>query len=145
MSESNAQSVVNGTNVPVTFHGGRSGIVVLKRLSIRKLYHFVEYVTTDKSPELVALCAEQPIEWIDLLTEESYAELLTVCIKANFTRAMKIAQSDPVMAIKILPLLQGMEKLSKLVSATSAAGGPNTKTSSPEPVPAESAAETGSA
>jgi hypothetical protein len=137
-------NLVNGQNVIVKFADGRDGLIVLKKLSIRQIYQFVECMTKDKTPELVALCIDQDVEFIDTLSDESFAELAKAAIAANFPRAMKLAQSDQVIAAKIFPVLQQLATIGQSLQRFQKDVGEIMKNSSPVPALAASATATGS-
>ena len=139
-----APSLINGQNVPVKFVDGSIGLVVLKRLTIRQLYAFVDAAHRDQTPELVAVCADQNDEWVDRLSVESFAELAEKCILQNFPQAMIVAQRDPVIAAKIMPILAKLQKLALSVSELLPANGRATNALLPAPAPLASAAATGS-
>ncbi len=138
---------VNSTPFPVTYLDGKTDTVMLHRLSLRELYTFMQLLSVYKTPDLVALCARRPLEWIDSLADDSFAALAALCIQPNFTRAMTIAKSDPVMAQHISPHLLALASLElsaakTLPIPTRGNSGPD---SSPAPAPSASAEENGSA
>ena len=134
------QHIVNATPVDVVYVDGKTERLTLGRLSIRQLYQFTHLLSGDKVPDLVALCAAQPVEWIDTLSDESFAALARLAIELNFPRAMTLAKDDPVIAARVAPLLARMQLA--LVQADSF--GPISNGSSPAPAASASAAETGS-
>lgn len=108
--------------------------VELRRLTLRQLYGYIEKLGGKASPELVATCAGKPIEWIDTLSDESFAELAEVTFAANFQRAVTLAGRDPVAAGMLAPFLllakaargmAGGEKSPSSASSESAAETPN--------------------
>lgn len=145
-----SKSLINAEPVEVESLDGTKVSVSLARLSIRQLYVFAEHVRGNKTPELVALCTGKPIEWVDSLTPESFAELAGRCVTANFPTAMTIAEKDPVMAIMIGPLVAtGVLSVAAMLPAikppTPPTAGESGSSSSPAPAPSASAAASGSA
>jgi len=139
----NVQNLVNNSPIEVTLVDGKQGIVMMRRLSIRQLYSFVEFLTTDKTPELVAMACAQEIQWIDTLSDESFAMLAKMAIEANFQRAVNLAKEDQTTAAKLFPVLQKMAQVFEGMQGLQSTLGVILKNSSPAPVPAESAAATG--
>ncbi len=134
-------SLVNAKKFDAVLENGGTDIVFLKQLTIRQLYKFVEFVTTDQTPQLVALCAERDLEWVDTLTLESYGALAAECMKLNFLRATALAEKDTLVAMKLAPL--NMKVLAALKQAMES--GAITKSSLDELVRSASAGATGSA
>ena len=100
-----AQAALNSTPVHVVYSDGREEDLVLRQLSTRELYKFIDAVATDDVPRIVAFCMNQPIEWIDTLKIESYTKLAALAVEQNFPRAMVIIQGDPIAATKCARLL----------------------------------------
>jgi hypothetical protein len=131
---------------PVTVHyrDGTSATIALAELTIRQLYQFARHLAGGDSAALVALCAGQPPEWVDTLTDESYLALVAKAHELNFPRALRLAGSDPVLAARLAPLALDFERLSQ-VAGLAKTHGPSGSASSPTPAPSASPAETGSA
>ena len=91
--------------------------VEVKRLTVRQLYRFVE-LTGGKTPtDAVAMCCGKPAEWVDTLSDESFIELAAIVHKANFPRAMAMAEKgEGAMACAIAPYV------GKLLAASGMAG-----------------------
>lgn len=140
MSTPAAENLVNASPVDVTYVDGKTERLTLARLSIRQLYQFTHLLAGDKVPDLVALCAAKPVEWIDTLSDESFAALSRKSIEINFPRAMTLAKDDPVIAARVAPLLARMQLA--LVQADSL--GPTLSGLSPAPAASGSAPATGS-
>jgi hypothetical protein len=132
-------SLLNAERFEAVMADGKKDIVFLRRLTIRQLHRFIEYVTTDQTPELVALCTEKPIEWVDELDLESYATLAEKCVLINFPRATTIADKDLGVAVKLYPYRAKVAALMRQATA-----GQLTKPSSDAPAPSASAAVNGS-
>ena len=104
-------TLVNGTPHSVTFskkHGGASLSVLISELEIGPLYKFCHCLVENKTPELVALCIGKPIEWLNQLDVKSYSELSAKCIELNFQNAMTMMEGDPVLALKLGPIVLQM-------------------------------------
>lgn len=106
--------------------------VELRRLTLRQLYAYIEKLGGKASPELVAMCAGKPVEWVDTLSDESFAKLAKETFAANFQRAVTLAKEDPVAAGLLAPFLL----------LASAARGTDGEEKSPSSASSESAAET---
>jgi hypothetical protein len=142
-------ALLNAVPFEVTYLDGRKETLKIGELPIRALYEFIEFVRRSQTPELVALCAGKPPEWIDLLKLESYGALAEQCIKLNFQRAMTLVEKDPVVASAMAQILIGTinfatsmgtidpKTLEALKALDAAATRKSEKTSSP--APAESA------
>jgi hypothetical protein len=143
----NKQVLVNQTPVEVEYTTGRKENLTMRRLSIRELYTLAEHVRGSRTPAIVALCFDKPIEWVDELSDACFAELSGKCVSANFQRAQAIAEKDPVMAMLIGPVVAtGILSMAEMLRPTAKAiAGAVTSDSSPVPAHSESAAETGSA
>ena len=149
------KTLINAEPVEIEYLDGKKESVSLARLSIRQIYTFAEHVRGNKTPDLVALCTGKPVEWIDSLTPESFAELAGRAVTANFRTAMTIAEKDPVMAIMIGPIVaSGVLSVAEMLPALSQSNGPAlsqsnggevTKSSSPAPVPSAFAEASGNA
>jgi hypothetical protein len=146
-----SKTLVNAEPVEVEHLDATKESVSLTRLSIRQIYIFAEHVRGNKTPDLVALCTGKPVEWVDSLTPESFAELAGKAVTANFRTAMTIAEKDPVMAIMIGPIVaSGVLSVAEMIPAinsqlTTPPAGEVTKSSSQEPAPLASAPASGSA
>ncbi len=104
-------NLINGTPHAVTFRksaGGGTHSVSIAELEINPLYRFCHLLVEHKTPELVALCIGQPVEWLNQLDIKSYAELTKRCIDVNFPHAMTLMEGDPVIALKLGPLVVQM-------------------------------------
>ncbi|MCX6952995.1 MAG: hypothetical protein NTV51_12640 [Verrucomicrobia bacterium] len=104
-------SLINGTPHLVTFskrHGGQQHQVSIAELEINPLYRFCHCLVEHKTPELVALCIDKPVEWLNQIDVKSYAELSKKCIDVNFQNAMTLMEGDPVIALKLGPLVMQM-------------------------------------
>ncbi len=155
-------NLINGTPHTVTFRaskGGGTHSVSIAELAINPLYRFCHLLVDNKTPELVALCIGQGVDWLNNLDVKSYADLSKKCIEINFQNAMTLTEGDPVIAMKLGPLVVQMmtmattmnldpELLAK-VRALSAdlklqpnAGAPSSSSSSP-PASSRSAEATG--
>ena len=137
--------LVNGVSVDVKFNDGSVGLVMVKELSIRQLYQFVEMSAKDQTPELVALCIGQAIEFVDRLSIDSFGVLAEEAIKANFPLAMRLAEKDPSIAAKLYPIISKLAALVKSVTGLRQVVGEAGKLLSQEPAPSASVPATGSA
>lgn len=138
-------NIVNRKPVNITDIDGVPATAFFCRLTIRQLYQFVEHVTRDQTPDLVALCCGKDLDWVDTLSDESFSELSKMAVAENFQRAMKIAQSDQVIAVKLMPVLTKLVGASRSLVQMQKDAGTNMSGLSPEPAPAASAEATGSA
>jgi hypothetical protein len=109
------QTLLNKTPITVIHLDGKSETVSLRELSIRQLGEFITFLANGKSPHLVALCVDRPIEWIDTLTLASYGELCKKALAVNFPRAAEVAVNDPVAGAELLPLLHRLNEMVKLL------------------------------
>ena len=135
-----ASTLINAEPFVAEMLDGKTETISLGRLSIRQLYAFTQHLAGEKVPELVALCAAKPVEWIDTLADESFAALAKRCIALNFPRAVTLSKNDPVIAQRVLPFLQGMQT----VAILGATAGLFLNNKSPEPAASASAAASGS-
>ena len=92
----------------VAYRSKQTERLPLNRLSLRKLYQWGRHFAAGEMPELVALCADKPVEWVDTLADESFADLANACLTASFGRVTDLAKGDPVMAALITPRLVEM-------------------------------------
>ena len=138
---STAPNLLNATPHEVTYLDGKTETINLGRLSIRNLYTWTHHLAGDRIPEMVARSTGKPLEWLDNLTDESFAALSAKCIQLNFPRAMVLGETDPTIAIKLAPLLHQLVGVIK----ASPSPGPISSASSAEPAPSASPAEIGSA
>jgi len=110
--------------------------VELRRLTLRQVYTYIEKLGGKASPELVAMCVGKPVEWVDTLSDESFAELAKVSFSENFQRAVTLAKEDPVAAGLIAPFLllanaaRGMGGDEKLLNSASSESAGETPTES---------------
>jgi hypothetical protein len=149
-------TLINGRRIEVAYRNGQKETIEFKELSIRQLYRFIDAVERDQTPELVALCAGKPIEWIDALTLASFGKLAKYCIAENFPKAMELSGSDSIANSKMFPLLHKISlalagltpeekaELAKELKKEGAIAGASNN-SSPAPASSESRAEPGSA
>lgn len=135
-----AATLLNATPVEVEYLNGQKETIPLRRLTIRELYQFTHLMAGDKIPELVGLCAARNGEWIDALTDQTFARLVKECVAQNFPRAMALAEADMAIARDLLTIKQ----TAQMVAILGATGKPS-PASSPAPAPSASAAATGSA
>ena len=139
-------NLINAEPVEVELLTGQKETISLKRLSIRELYTFAEHVRANRTPELVALCVGKPGEWVDSISDKSFAALTSKCVAINFQRAMTLGENDPVMATLIGPVVAaGVLSVAQMTQATLPRDGATTSDSLPAPASSESAAATGSA
>lgn len=129
--------LINATPFAVTYLDGSAETIQLGRLSIRNLYTWTHHLAADRLPELVALTVGRPVEWVDNLTDASFAELSAHCVKLNFPRAMEIGKTDPTIAVKLAPVL------AQFAAALRASPSPGPSSSAPSPAPASSASPAG--
>ena len=122
----------------VAYLDGRTELLRLRRLTLRELYTWCHLLGAKDTPGLVALCAEKPAPWIDLLTDDSFAALAEICIRLNFPRAMTLSDKDPVIASAISAVVLGMNEATLLVLSR----GKKSPPSSIEPPPSASAPAT---
>jgi hypothetical protein len=92
----------------VEYLDGRKEVIILRRLPLSEFYQWCSTVSEFRSPLMVALAAQKPLQWADSLTDESFTNLSSEAFKVNFPRAMKLAEAEPVIAIKIYPLMEKM-------------------------------------
>lgn len=133
-------TLVNATPFEVTYLDGTVAQISLARLTIRQLYTFTQHLQAEKVPELVSLCTGKPGEWLDTLEDASFARLAQKCIELNFPRAVTLSANDPVIALRVMPFLQGMQTMAIL----SGTAGLSLIGKSPAPAASESAAASGS-
>lgn len=134
-------TLINALPVEVLLLDGTKETVNLRQLSIRQLYRFAELAAADSTPEIVALCADKPVQWIDGLDLEAYGTLVQKCHELNFQRAVILVAKDPLIAARLLPLLLRLDAATKLLPSF----GDSSKDQSPAPASSASMAETGSA
>jgi len=91
--------------------------VQIKRLTLRQLFTYIETLGGKSSPEVVALCAGKPLEWVDTLSDESFGELSQITFTENFTRAVALSKVDSPMAAALAPFV------GKMLQASGVAGG----------------------
>jgi hypothetical protein len=116
-------------------------------LSITERYTFTDHLVEGRTPQLVAHCARRNIEWVNSLDQDCFLELAKEFIRGNFPMAMKIAQADPIAALKVGPLLFKMGQVLSLLPSTSSAPTPSTASAAGDaspsaPPPAASAPAT---
>jgi hypothetical protein len=134
-------NLIASAAVEVEYLDGTKETLSLRRLTIRQLYHYIVLLGGRDTPGMVALCADQSLEWIDTLTDKSMASLAARCSAENFQRAVDLASQDPIAASSMLPLFKEMSVLMHVASASGITG----NASSPAPAASASAVETGSA
>lgn len=125
-------NIIETSPFDVAYLQGSPETLQIGRLSIRKLYTWTRLLSEDRLPDLVALTVGKPIEWVDTLTDESFAALSTKCIALNFRRAMEMGKTDPTIAVKLGPLL------AQFVAALRASPFAGKILSAPLPAPASS-------
>lgn len=144
-------TITGRKSVRITYANGQSEPVDVRELSIRELYSFVEALTSNSTWKLVVLATEvggRPVSaaWIDSLAVESYSRLCQEAIAANFTRAVALAQGDPMIATAIAPIIQKTIATQSLIESMEAPKAeptsPNGSEPSPAPAPSASAAAT---
>jgi hypothetical protein len=96
---------------PVEKIDGTTEVLALGYLPLRSLYTWTHHLAGDRIPELVAHAAGKPLEWVDTLTDEAFAALSAKVIQLNFPRAMTLAQTDPIIAVKLAPLVNQFANL----------------------------------
>lgn len=125
----------------VEFLDGRKETVDVGRLTIRQLYMMTEHLASDRMPDIVSLCVARPVEWCDTLTVASFGQLGKRCMELNFPQAATLAETDPVVAMKIARLLATLVNLSRPITPPL---GSDMHNSLPAPAASESAAGSGS-
>jgi hypothetical protein len=133
-------SLLNATPFDAAYLDGTTERILVRRLTIRQLYTFTQLLAGEKVPELVILCTGRSPEWIDTLADESMGALAQLCIQLNFPRAVTLSKTDPVIAQRVVPFLQGMQTLAILTGTAGLFLNPN----SPAPASSASAEATGS-
>lgn len=148
-------SLTNQNRVEIEYiDGSKTKISLKSQLTIRELYTFIKHIGGNDTPSLVALCAGQPIEWIDKLKLTSYTKLSSECVRLNFRDAMEIVQNDPIAAAQMGDFLTNLHRTIKDLTPEEIAQiqkvsdgmntSPNSAGKSPEPPQSESVEETGS-
>jgi hypothetical protein len=132
------QAMLNETKVTAVYEDGRTEELVMRQLKLRALYKYIDHLSLDDVPAIVALCCDRPAEWVDTLTVDSFTELSRIATEQNFTKAMRIVESDPVAFAKCGKLLAKLTEAIKHLPSVSTG-------SSPAPSSSASAAENPSA
>ena len=101
-----ATHVLNGTPVSVIYRDGSTESILIGELSLRNLYVFIKHLGASDTPALVALAAGKSPEWVDTLSDESFDALNKKALEANFPRAVARANTDPVAAAGLAPLVR---------------------------------------
>ena len=114
---SDAAKILGEALVDVVNFDGTKSRFKMKRLSIRQLIAWCDHVIEGKSFEIVCLCTGQPPEVIDLLSPESFGELVNRALSENFSRATPMIQADPMLAAKMLPALRRVQHMLSLIAS----------------------------
>lgn len=131
--------ILGSKPIVVTRHSsGEKETVEVRRLTLRQLYTFIEYLGGKDSPALVSMCTGKPVAWIDELTDDSYFELVEACHNENFQRAADLARRDPIAAVKFAAFAQDSAALGTLMDLAKKHGLPGLA-SSDAPAPSVSA------
>lgn len=136
------ETLVNASKpIPVTMKDGTKDSVSLADLSIEEVFTFIEHLLGNKSVALVALSTRKPDDWVNSLSDQSFAELSKEAHALNFSRAVVISKGDAAMARMITPILASLVGTMNL--ANGAISGLDSPAPSPVPAPSESAGATG--
>ena len=125
----------------ITMSDGSTERIVIKPLSITKLYKWLYLAKEQNEPSMVALVCDKPVDWIDTLEIETYAKIAKKCHEIVFPQAIRLAKGAPEAAALIAPVIQKNELGLKVIAILSTGYG----SLSPKPQPSESAAATSSA
>ncbi len=126
------QEITGVTPVTLVFKTGRKERHQFRQLELVEIYKYIDAIALDETPRIVALCLGQPVDWINQLTPESYAELAKLVHAQNFTTAMVIVGSDPVAAARFGKVLAQLQTSAQALLSSS-------QDSSPAPAPSASA------
>ena len=113
----------------IIYANGQQESLALKELSITELYQFIDLTVAGKTPEIIALSASRNLDWVNSLSLDTFAELAALCFKANFPKAVRIADKDPIAGLKLAPFR--LEQLKLLISANSMAFTPTPPPAAP--------------
>jgi hypothetical protein len=119
---------------------GSEHILTVRQLDVIELYEFIEFSTSSKTPDLVAMVIDRPKDFLRQIDTRTYAKLAAKCIEVNFDGAMEL-MADPIAASMLIPLMARIQKGSEMAEAL----GKTLKPSASERAPSESAAATGAA
>lgn len=106
---STAEKVLGVRKVDVVNDDGTKTRFEMRGLTGRKLLLWCEHLIENKDFDLVCLSTSQPPEVIDLVSPESLGMLITKAWEINFPRAAPVIQASPVLAGRILPVLQRLQ------------------------------------
>ena len=113
----------------IIYANGQQESLATKELSITELYQFIELLVAGKTPEIIVLSFSRNLDWVNSLTIDTFAELASDCFKANFPKAVRIADKDPIAGLKMAPFR--LEQLKLLISANSMGFTPTPKPDEP--------------
>ena len=137
-----------GDSLTIKYFNGTQEALRLRELSNSELEKFSKLLVSEDTPGIIALCLQRNLEWVDSLTRESYNEASQVLINQNFSATMEMALHNPIVGLRVGPLLNQMALFFELRrlrgSANTPSSAPESGSSSPsEPAPSASAARTG--
>ncbi|MFA5264918.1 MAG: hypothetical protein WC378_13930 [Opitutaceae bacterium] len=134
----------------IKYANGQEERLTFKTLSISERIQFVNLLCAGESPSIVALCCDRNLQWVNTLDLGCYNQLIAYFIKANFSTMVEMSTHDPIIGLKVGPLLYQMGNLLKLLPSndsapTPAPAAPSGNASPSEPAPAASVAAIGAA
>jgi hypothetical protein len=147
MTQDTSQQPATLAPPKIRYKNGNEEKIVFPELDIFQRQQFVTLLCEGKTPELVMLCVNRNAAWMRNLDYSCYLELARYFINSNFHWALEIATHDPIMGLKVGPLMMQMATVLKLLPSRDSAhtraidllsgSAPQTK-----PVPADAAAPT---
>lgn len=138
--------------ISITYTSGLTEALPLAPLGITKRRRFVDLICEGRTPEIVALCFDRQIAWIDALSDDSYNDALKECIGLNFKKAMEMVMNDPIAFIKLGTLMLQIQTTCASLGLTPSSPTPeknspdgNASSTTPAPAVAAAATQTGAA
>jgi len=134
----------------IRYKNGNSERMDFRELDVFERHTFVNLLCAGNTPELVMLCLDRDRNWMRQLDPACYLELSKYFINANFHWALEIALHDPIMGLKVGPLMAEMGRVLGLLGSRTSANtriGDSPAGSEPPttPAPAASAIPTSNA
>jgi hypothetical protein len=117
-----------GDLVTIKYLNNQQEHLRLRELSNSELEKFSRMLVAEDTPGFIGLCLERPLAWVDSLSRDCYNELAKTLINQNFSATMEMALHNPIVGLRVGPLLRQMQTLFELRRLMSSA-----PTSPPKP------------
>lgn len=102
-----------GDPFPIKYKNGQMEQLTLPDLPTSKLLVFTKLLCEERQIEAMGLALERNQAWVDSLTFDCYNATIKLLIRQNFPSMVELAAHDPIIGLRVGPIITGMAMLLK--------------------------------